>query len=707
MPKILIKIFRSIFVSFHFYDSNLEKNNLDFIINQNNNDDNNNSNNSYFPNIIISKETFINLNNNNFIKNSEELNELYKQFIIILFKNGTENQNKNIFNIFKKFYEKETDSVLKAGYPKNFYKFGDLFKTIFIPAMISFNNEYENIENKDIILSIKKYLSRNEVDGQKIGGTIQHIYEELVPQIPDFENLLKDKIDKYYNIIFIELLYLFFVKENNGNFWQFLTEIRKGVIKYFGTIFLNDLKNKSFEEIHTSLIDYIKFNFDLTYPSDLKISIQFLYNLSNFILNELYPQKLIYFIPKIIILRFKDAINCIYHSFSFIKIIYDISKNYEFNLSNIEKSMELNKKCFGKFLSILIKIIGDKNIKNLNLKCQIVNFLIIDIDKVEYFSDEDLNSIFNFFNLIHNNSDYKQYINAFLTTIFHDKIYLKSKEYYNLGKRINELFKNNKNFLRVIIQLLYNNMNESLSKLEEKFSEYKNNQINIINNNNFQNNNNINNNNIQNNNINNNNNQINNINNNNNNQNNNIVLSDEDKLILLEKSFDDVGNQFLNLIHFYQISPDIKELYDSKSLENKYLISFLLNLYNIIFSKNNIQKIDDKNEHYKNLLNKVNEFYNIIISNIVNQNDQDILKEISKQRNILQFKEILQNLERFNPVKDGQDDKYKYFKDFMEQLEKLVPEEEVINKIDFDNNKEMTKSGRIIEINLIYAQTLS
>ena len=96
----------------------------------------------------------------------------------------------------------------------------------------------------------------------------------------------------------------------------------------------------------------------------------------------------------------------------------------------------------------------------------------------------------------------------------------------------------------------------------------------------------------------------------------------------------------------------------------------------------------------------VNEFYNIILSNIINQNDQKILKEISKQRNILHFKEILQNLERFNPVKDEKDDKYKYFKDFIEQLEKLVPEEEVINKIEVDNNNEMTKSGRIIEINL-------
>ena len=232
-----------------------------------------------------------------------------------------------------------------------------------------------------------------------------------------------------------------------------------------------------------------------------------------------------------------------------------------------------------------------------------------------------------------------------MTTIFYDNMNSTSKKYYNLGLRINKLCKNDKDFLRVIIQLLYNNMNESLTRLNERFSE----------------------------------------------------LSEDDQLV---KFFDDVRNQFLKLIHFYQISPDIKELYDSNSLENKLLVNLLLNVYNIIFSKNNIQKIDDKNESYKNLLNEVNEFYNIIISNIVNQNDQDILKEISKKRNILHFKEILQILESFNPVKDEKDDKYKYFKDFIEQLEKLVPEEEVINKIDFDNNKEMTKSGRIIEINL-------
>ena len=56
--------------------------------------------------------------------------------------------------------------------------------------MKTFNNEYENKENKDRIILIKKYLSKNEIDGPKIGGTIKHIYEEYVPQISNFEDLL-------------------------------------------------------------------------------------------------------------------------------------------------------------------------------------------------------------------------------------------------------------------------------------------------------------------------------------------------------------------------------------------------------------------------------------------------------------------------------------------------------------------------------------
>ena len=334
---------------------------------------------------------------------------------------------------------------------------------------------------------------------------------------------------------------------------------------------------------------------------------------------------------------------------------------------------------------------------------------------MELFSDEDLISIFTFLNLIHNNSEYKHYTSQFLE-IFDVNINCKISKNYNLGLRINKLCKNNKNFLRIIILLLYNNMNISLSKLEERFCEYKVNQtsnqndINRVLN--------ININNIQINNINNNNNQNNIINIPNNNifnrfevnlnnrfrnrfimrRRNNSELSNIDKLTKLEESFCDVGIQFLKLIHFYQISSDIKELYDFNTFENKILINLLLSLYNIIFSTNNIKKIEITNLSYKIMLSEVNKFYNVIISNIIKQKNEDILKEISKQRKILHFKEILQVLQLFNPVKDEKDNRYKYFKHFIEKLEKLVPEEEVKEKIDID--KGMTKSGTKIENNL-------
>ena len=125
------------------------------------------------------------------IINTKEINELYSQFIIILFKNRTENENKNIFKVFKKFYENEAYSIFKSNFIKNIYKFCDLFKNVFIPAMKSFNNEYKN---KDRIISIKKYLSKNEKYGEKIGGTTKNIYEEYAKQIPNFEKLINYKI---------------------------------------------------------------------------------------------------------------------------------------------------------------------------------------------------------------------------------------------------------------------------------------------------------------------------------------------------------------------------------------------------------------------------------------------------------------------------------------------------------------------------------
>ena len=674
MPKTLTKIFRNIFVSFHIYDSELGKNNFDFIIKQNHNNNfpnnnnisfnksnnsnnniqsnnninnsniinsqiinvritntqNNNKNKSYFPNIMISQKTLkktINLNQISLINNSKEIVELNSQFINILFKNGTENENKIIFNIFKKFYEKEANSIFKSSFRNQIYKFYDLFKNVLISAMKSFNNKYKN---KDRIISIKKYLSKYEVDGEKIGGTIKHIYDEYVKQIPNFENLIKYKINNYDNIIFIELLYFFFVKEDCVIFWEMLNSIIIKMTTCSNINFIKKVKNKSFEKIHESLIDYINFNLYVIDLNDLEIFIQFLHNSSDFILNELYPKKLIYFIPEIIIFKFEFVLNFINRVSSFLKFHYDYilikKEKQKYDLSEILqkeelifKLMELNRKCLRQYLSILIKVIRDQNIKKLILKCESVESLKNHINLEELFSDEDLTSIFTFINLIHNNSEYKHYTYNFLK-IFNHNMNLKISKYYNLGLRINKLCKSNKNFLRIIILLLYNNMNISLSRLEERFCEYKLNpniNQNIINHVPF------NNNNIQINNINNNNNQNNIINilNDNNfirfelnvnsrfsspsyiiRRRNNEDFRDDDKLSKLEESFHDVKYQFLKLIHFYQISSDIKELYDFYTFENKNLINLLLSLYNIIFSPNNIKKIERKNIFYINLL---------------------------------------------------------------------------------------------------------
>ena len=180
-------------------------------------------------------------------------------------------------------------------------------------------------------------------------------------------------------------------------------------------------------------------------------------------------------------------------------------------------------------------------------------------------------------------------------------------------------------------------------------------------------------------------------------------MSDKDKLILLEESFNETNLQFKKLIHFYQLSSDIKELYNNNNFESKYLYNLLLSLYNIIFSPTNISKIDDNktnNTCYKKLLKTINDFYYIIIINISEQKDQNLLIEISKQRNILHFKEILQIMEKFNPIKNENDNTYQIFKEFIENLEKIVPEQETLKSIENNNDKEMTKSGNKIEKNI-------
>ena len=76
-----------------------------------------------------------------------------------------------------------------------------MFRSILVPLMNSFNNEYKKDNKKEI--SIKKYLSKYEIDGEKIGGTIQTVYEEFAKNIPNFEELEHYQIKDFNNIFFL------------------------------------------------------------------------------------------------------------------------------------------------------------------------------------------------------------------------------------------------------------------------------------------------------------------------------------------------------------------------------------------------------------------------------------------------------------------------------------------------------------------------
>ena len=394
----------------------------------------------------------------------------------------------------------------------------------------------------------------------------------------------------------------------------------------------------------------------------------------------------------------------------------------------IFKLEELINNCFIQYFSILVKVIGDQNIKKLILKCEsldcIKNYIYIN----NFFTDDNLLCIFNFINHIHNNSEYKKYAFNFMR-IFENDMSEKEKKFYNFGLRLIKLLKKRKDFLKIIIVLLYNNMNTSLTTLEERFCEYKfkpksnlNNQVNSNIHRNNNNDNAIDNNNLD---------LEPNVPNNllfgiefrarinfNNFINNpfiifrrinNAHLTDKEKLALLEESFKDTNNQFIKLTNFYTIASDIPELYHMNSFENKFLNNLLLSLYNILFSPNNISKlIDNKsnkiNPTYKKLLDNINEFYNILIDNFIQQKNDNLLKEISQQRNLYHLKDILKIFEKFNsPTNEMENDKYIVLKTFISMIEKIVPEEQTIklnNNYIENNGKEGIRSGTKVENNI-------
>ena len=666
------KIFKAIFVSFHIYSS-LYNNYLDFEINNNIANINNNSNalnniNEYFPQIIISKSELkrkvLSLKND-LKNNSNDILNFFNELIISLFKNGADAENKKIFNIFKTFLKNELKNIYKTCFCKGKFQFNNIFKNIFVPAMNLFNQQYEKVYRTDRnSLSIKKYLKQYETDGEKIGGTIKHIFEQYPKNIPNFQELLSYDIKDYNNVFFLEFIYILFIDSNSYIIWDILCNFVEKNISYVDFGFLRNVEKESIELVHLTLLEYLYYHLFHFNSEDLTIFLQFLFNITSFNSNS-------------------------------------ISK-FEILVDNLCKQ----------YISILIKIIQDKNIKKLILKCESIECLQKYIYINEYFTDENLISLFDFVNLIHNDDECEKYAQNFMK-IFENDMYNKKSKYYKFGVQLIRIIKTNKNFLRILIILLFSNVNTSLTKLEERFCEYKfkseSNQSNNSNNRH----------NAPNNAINNFDNLLNNLFFGVDILNNNLrvrspfiffrranyeAMSDNEKLVLLEESFKDTSYQFIKLFNFYSIAKDIDELYDINSFENKNLSNLLLSLYNIIFSPKNIEKlIDDKtkriNKLYKKLLFQIGMFYGIILANSLEPKNDSFLKDLSKQRNIYHFKDIFRILEKYNPPKKENESLYNNLHIFIDTMEKIYPEEELLklNNEAAKTNIELTKSGNKIE----------
>lgn len=395
--------------------------------------------------------------------------------------------------------------------------------------------------------------------------------------------MLKYNIKDYNNIFFFEFINTFIINENSISIWISLISIIKRRCIFVDFSFLSEVKKKSFEVIYSSLVDCINnklFSFKL---DDLEIFLQFLFNFSD-ILDDLFSTEIVYFLPEKIFMEIGNIMEFLSETIDLLMTLLNKelkNENESNELSNsISKLLSIAENSIKQYILILIKFIKDKNIKKLILKCETIKFL-----QNYIFTEEDIIFIFNFIYLIHNDVEYKNFVYNFMK-IFDNNMSNTKNKFYKFGVRLIKIIKKNKHFLRIIIILLYSTINKSLTNLEEKLCEYKFNPTSNRNNN------------IQ----------IYNIQNNNGDmqnelfrivdfiirRGNNELTTGQEKLLSLEETFIDTKKQFLKLINFYQIATDIDELYELNSFENKNLSNLLVSLYNIIFTKNNIEKLIDE-----------------------------------------------------------------------------------------------------------------
>ena len=554
-------------------------------------------------------------------------------------------------------------------------KFNNILKSFFIPGMLLFNNLYENNKksnnNNLISYSIIKYLINDKEE--KLGGTMKYLNDNYAIKINNYDKIIKMKIDNFNSVFLFEFIELFFMNDNTENLWCFLIDMISCYKDFTSEKFISSVKKDSHDEVNSKFLSFLKYK--LYFPSykEIKIFIIFLINLSNILHYEFYPSKLIYFFPVKILLGLiglQYVLLGIVITFS--DTLPDIldSSNYCQNKKQADRDeiLKLSENCLKQYVSFLSKFISDKCIKNNHLKCIALKLLQTILIKEKYFTDEEIFCIFNFIDEIHNDKEYENNVFNF-TKIFNEKLKLSENSFTELGLRLHKLFEqkgDNNNIIRIILNLLYNNINSSLSDLEENFAEFKqsfnNNKVN-----------------------------------NSNNGNNISQLTDKKKLEKINSSLIDTNWQFIKLNNFYSLSSDIIELYEFDSYENKFLDNLLLLIYDIIFSSDNFGLIKDNKvfESYKKLINTIINFYTIIFKNISLMNKEIIMKELSKRRNIYHLKDIGKCFDKINEIKQEKNinNKIKYFNDFLVDLEKIIPEKEVTkitnDNIDksFENNK--------------------
>ena len=707
-------IFSQIFITFHPNQDYFNKINLDIIIKSNKKVK---IENDVFKDLVIDTKIF-----NHYLKLAQEfydnqnISTIFSKLVETIVKNGMEskgNENmmdnkiiKNLNDFFKselKFLRKENICMTKKA-----IRFNDIFKSFFIPGMQLFNNLYDKNQkgntNYLISYSVIKYLIKNK--GEKLGGTMKYINNHYTKKINNYDEIINMKIDNLNSVFLIEFIELFFLNNNSINLWDFLKKILSDYMNFKKENFISSIKNNSQDVIHSKFLNFLKFK--LFFPSleEIEIIIKFLINFSNILLNDLYPSKLIYFFPVKIIIIFPVLISFVIS----VVVSLSIDQGDYFNSYKIEKKkdandiIELADNCVKQYMSILSKIISDKCVKILSLKCIILNFLQTSLINETILTDEQIISLFNFVDEIHNNKVYKNEVFNF-TKLFNNKFKTSEKDFTSLGLRLYKLFKQkeNNNVLRIALILIYNNINSSLSYLEEYLAGFNqnfnsnnndfltfpisNNISNIIDRDNF--------------------NtshfEINYV--NSNNENNKSKLNNKEKLEKLNSCLIDLNWQFIKLNNFYSLASDIIELYDFNSFENKFLDNLLLSIYSIIFSSNNFDQIKDKkvNESYNKLINNILIFYNIIFKNISFINNENIKNELSKRRNIYHLKDIGIYLNKITSQKKNKKtiDEIKYFNSFLMNLEKIILEKDatkLINNDDDNNNNKSLENNNLCPI---------